>query len=70
MKTLGALWKKENEKGTFFSGVLENPDGTKLKIVVFKNDYKDAENKPDYFILKARDEQNNFKINNSDDLPF
>ena len=73
MKTLGALWKKENDKGTFFSGVLENEDGTKTKIVIFKNNYKDTDNKPDYVILKAREKQDDFKINedySGDDLPF
>lgn len=73
MKTLGALWKKENERGIFFSGVLENEDSTKTKIVVFKNNYKDTDNKPDYIILKAREKQDDFKINedySGDDLPF
>ena len=73
MKTLGALWEKENDKGTFFSGVLENEDGTKTKIVIFKNNYKDTEKKPDYVILKAREVQNDFKMSedySNDDLPF
>ncbi len=71
-KNIGALWQKEGERGTYFSGVLENEDGTKTKIVVFKNNYKDSENKPDYVILKAKEKQDNYKFNDdmNDDLPF
>ena len=68
---IGALWKRKNEKGEFFTGVLNNEDGTKQKIVVFKNGYKDTETKPDYLILKAKEisKENNFIIDNNE-LPF
>lgn len=69
---IGALWKRTNDKGEFFSGVLDNEDGTKQKIVVFKNGYKDKDTKPDYLILKARENSSNansYDISD-DDLPF
>ena len=69
-KSIGALWKKANEKGEFFTGVLENEDKTKTKIVIFKNGYKKKDTQPDYLILKAKEEQKDFNITNDDDLPF
>ena len=69
---LGALWKKTNEKGEFFTGVLENEDGSKQKIVIFKNGYKQKDTQPDYLILKAKEQQDNFNVVNTEDdgLPF
>lgn len=59
-KNLGALWK--NEKG-FLSGVLElselkkaakgNTDG-KIRIIIFKNDFKKKETHPDFNILISK----------------
>lgn len=79
---IGALWKRTNEKGEFFTGVLENEDGTKQKIVVFKNGYKNKDTQPDYMILKSRETQDGYSFNgttdksdipyemSSDELPF
>lgn len=50
---LGALWFKTGPKGDYFSGEVEI-DGTKHKLVVFANGFKDAENKPDWIIYKSR----------------
>lgn len=70
-KSMGALWQKKNEKGEFYTGVLENKDGTKTKIVIFKNGYKDKDTKPDYLIYQAREKQESFGISDNDpDLPF
>lgn len=71
-KNIGALWKKTNEKGEFYTGVLENEDGSKKKIVVFKNGYKQKDTQPDFLILKAKEIQNDFAVNNDEDLdlPF
>ena len=72
---LGALWKNVHKNGDeFFTGVLENADNTKTKIVIFKNGYKNKDSQPDYMILKAREKQDNFEFNTDenefDDLPF
>lgn len=50
---LGALWFKTGTKGDYFSGEIEI-GGTKHKLVVFANGFKDAENKPDWIIYKSR----------------
>lgn len=52
-KKIGAIW----EHGNFLSGEIDMPDGTKLKFVAFKNDYKHTDKHPDFVILKARDKQ-------------
>lgn len=68
-KSIGALWKHKNEKGEFYTGILDNTDGTKTKLVVFKNGYKDRESKPDYLIFESKSNQENYQMKN-DDLPF
>ena len=77
---IGALWKKENEKGEFFTGHIKLDNDEKIKIVVFKNNYKNKDTQPDYQILKAREQKQDIqedKIDGNDvfeltpdDLPF
>ena len=77
---IGALWKKENEKGEFFTGYIKLDNDEKIKIVVFKNNYKNKDTQPDYQILKAKEQKQDIqedKIDGndvfeltSDDLPF
>lgn len=50
---LGALWKKSNERGEYFTGSV-TVDNVKLDVVVFPNGYKREERHPDFRILKAR----------------
>ena len=55
-KSIGAIWTAGEDKKFSFSGSIDLPDGTKLKIVVFENDYKEGiANRPDFKIYKARD---------------
>ena len=72
---IGALWIKEGKKGDYFTGNIEIND-EKIKIVVFKNNYKSKDNQPDYRILKAK-ETNTEELPctdvteaQEDDLPF
>ena len=47
---IGALWQKETKNGDeYFSGVCEDE-----KIVVFRNNYKEKEQQPDFIIYRAR----------------
>lgn len=47
---LGALWKRTTKAGkVLLSGVLEQ-DGTKTKVVIWPNDYKQRTNQPDFII--------------------
>ena len=50
---IGALWQKSSDKGDYFTGEVEIA-GTKQRIVVFVNGYKDSDAKPDYVIYKSR----------------
>lgn len=52
-EAIGALWKKESQRGEFFSGNVE-VNGEKIQIVVFPNTYKKADNHPDYRILLSQ----------------
>lgn len=49
-KDIGALWINEGEKGKFLAGKI-TIDGVTTSIIVFKNDYKKADNHPDYRIF-------------------
>ena len=51
---IGALWVKEGQKGEFYKGHIKLDNGEKVNIVIFKNNYKNKENQPDYQILKAK----------------
>ena len=53
-KSIGALWAKEGKAGEYMTGQIDLEDGSKLRIVVFKNTFKKAENQPDYKIYKSR----------------
>lgn len=50
---LGALWRKQSERGEYFTGSV-TLDGVKVDLVVFPNGYKKSEKQPDFRILKAR----------------
>jgi uncharacterized protein (DUF736 family) len=50
---LGALWLKDGKNGKYMSGKLTTPGGEDVQIVVFKNNYKQKDNQPDYRILKS-----------------
>jgi len=46
---LGALWVKSGPKGDYFTGEVNG-----VKVIVFPNGFKDAENKPDWIVYKSR----------------
>jgi len=50
---LGALWKRQSERGEYFTGSV-TLDGVKTEVVVFPNGYKRSDKHPDFRILKAR----------------
>lgn len=62
---IGALWIKKNNKGEFFTGKIKDNNGEEIKIVIFKNNYKNKDTQPDYTILKAKEKQEE-----ETDLPF
>ena len=53
-KSIGGLWKNKTKKGdTYLSGSIEI-GGEKVKIVIFKNNYKEEEKHPDYRIFESK----------------
>lgn len=53
-REVGALWKKESSTQKYFSGHIKVDDGMGseelLKVVIFKNNYKEKDNHPDFRI--------------------
>jgi uncharacterized protein (DUF736 family) len=51
-KEQGALWLRKSKNGnSFLSGAVKTLDGEEIKVVVFKNSYKqEGSNQPDYRI--------------------
>lgn len=73
---IGALWLKHKNGKTFMSGEIEIPEDYDLsdgrvRILVFKNSYKEQDNHPDYNIMLPRDAQRSSgNTRNDDDIPF
>jgi len=68
-KDYGALWLKKSKDGKKYMSGVVGFKGEQVQIVVFKNTYKDTENKPDYkiYLSKPKGEgQEKFQ----DDIPF
>jgi uncharacterized protein (DUF736 family) len=65
---LGGLWLNESQSGqTYMSGRL----GLGGKVLIFKNQKKENDNEPDYYLMLAewsRTEKG--KKGDSDDIPF
>lgn len=77
MTKVGALWTGEGKNGKFLSGRIKLGEGEdEIRILVFKNDYKQEEKHPDYVIMMPALETNGreeagkkFKATD-EDLPF
>ena len=67
---MGALWIKKTSKASFLSGVIEDEEGNKTRIVVFKNKFKEKENQPDYRILKAKEIEEKEEVEETADELF
>jgi uncharacterized protein (DUF736 family) len=52
-KDIGALWLKKSQKtnASYLTGSVKLPSGEVIKILVFKNNYKNSPNQPDYRIF-------------------
>ena len=53
LKEVGALWRKEDKNGKAYYNGTVTVDGKSCKIMIFKNEYKDSDNKPDLRIYLA-----------------
>ena len=76
-KSIGALWIKTGNKGKYWVGNIELPDGTKQNVIVFRNTYK-KDNQPDLRIYEQKQREkkeedfipNDEEILPPDQLPF
>ena len=67
---IGALWIKKTSKATFLSGIIEDEEGNKTRIVVFKNKFKEKDIQPDYRILKAKEIEQKEEVEETADELF
>jgi len=59
-KSIGALWEKTSGRGAnFLTGEVEI-DGKKIKLVCFKNGYKEQEKHPDWRIYLSEQQASGF----------
>lgn len=49
MVKIGGLWLKDGEKGRYMTGSLNETS----QLFVYKNDYKESDNHPDYIVYIA-----------------
>lgn len=73
LKKIGALWLGTGKTGTkFMSGRIEFDDETEIRLLVFKNGYKEQSKHPDYIIYEPSEEQNAGRSTpkDDDDIPF
>lgn len=67
---LGALWLKDSKSGhKYMSGVVKVGDA-EVKVVVFKNNYKEDEKHPDYIVYESKPQDAKPKDDFADDIPF
>lgn len=84
LNRIGALWLSKNrtrQGDRYMSGRLQLDDNTEIKLLVFKNGYKEEDRHPDYIIYEpeaqqdtaARDQQAKGRgkaTHSDDDIPF
>ena len=55
-RELGALWRVDGEKQSYYSGEIKDSDGNRTKIVCFPNSFKEkGSNQPDIRIYTSKD---------------
>jgi len=70
LRKVGALWlrKAKNTNTSYMSGVVDMDGDNSLRVVVFKNGYKEETKHPDYIIYIQ--EEDTETSNHDDDIPF
>lgn len=68
LERIGALWLKSGQTGNrFMSGVINIDENNSIKVLVFKNGYKEESKHPDYVIYDASGDK---ERTSDDDVPF
>lgn len=76
LNRIGALWLGEGRNGKFMSGRIELVEGQEVRILVFKNSYKEESKHPDYIIYEPETREEDKNRNRAadkwknDDIPF
>ncbi len=71
LKKIGALWLGSGKNGKFMSGRIEVSEVEEIRILVFKNNYKDeGERRPDYIIYEPETEAEKSGPATNEDIPF
>jgi|TARA_R100001163_G_scaffold14160_1_gene13017 hypothetical protein len=56
-RELGALWRVDGQKQSYYSGTIKDADGNQVKIVCFPNSFKEkGSNQPDIRIYASKEE--------------
>lgn len=67
---IGALWMAEGKNGKFMSGRITVDGDQEIRILVFKNGYKEESKHPDYVIYEPGDDDRQGYRVTDDDIPF
>lgn len=59
LKKVGALWIGNGKNGKFMSGRIELSEDEEMRVLVFKNGFKEKPSQPDYVIYEPMDEHDN-----------
>lgn len=52
LNRVGALWVHVGRNGKFMSGIIELAEGQQIRLMVFKNGFKEQAKHPDYVIYE------------------
>jgi hypothetical protein len=58
LKKIGALWIGNGKNGKFMSGRIELSEDEELRVLVFKNGFKEKPSQPDYVIYEPQEDDN------------
>ncbi len=56
-KDIGAAWERVSSRGTQYLNIQLELDGRKIRLVAFKNGYKEKDNQPDWKIYPDDDRE-------------
>jgi len=71
LRKVGALWIRsaKNSGNKYMSGVVDLDGDNSIRVVVFKNGYKEEKKHPDYVIYIQEEDTTNTQ-DQDDDIPF
>ena len=72
LRKIGALWLRtaKNSGDKYMSGIVDMDGDNSIRVVVFKNGYKEETKHPDYVIYIQEEETEENTPTSDDDIPF